>query len=104
MGSVYTSLGIYSAAEPLLQRATVTYRQIAGGDSSEVLSVTSALADVYFYQGRFQEAERYYHQIMTSRERHLGAQHSDTLKAAFDWASTYVPLGQFEKARPTGRY
>jgi serine/threonine protein kinase/tetratricopeptide (TPR) repeat protein len=89
IGTVYTNLGRYSAAEPLLRRAMDTMKQMAGEDDLATLSVMSALADVYWYQERYREAEPLYEQVVKGRTRRLGAEHRDTLRAQFDLASTY---------------
>ena len=89
IGIVYTNLGRYSAAEPLLRQAVDTMQRMAGADDLGTLRVMSALADVYWYQERYREAETLYEGIIEGRTRHLGALHPDTLRAKFDLASTY---------------
>jgi tetratricopeptide (TPR) repeat protein len=90
IGTVYTNLGQYSAAEPLLRRATETMKRTAGADDTASLNTISALAELYWYQNRYREAQLLYDQVVAGRTRRLGAGHRDTLKARFDLASTYV--------------
>jgi non-specific serine/threonine protein kinase/serine/threonine-protein kinase len=103
IATVYTTLGIYSAAEPLLRRAVAAHRRLKGDDSPDTLSVTSALADVLWHEGRFAEAEPLYRDIMMRRIRLLGSDHPDTLRSMFDLASTYIPLNELEKAEELHR-
>ena len=57
IGAVYTSLGMYAEAQPLLARALQTQMQVLGADSPESLATASHLASVYWYQEKYREAE-----------------------------------------------
>jgi non-specific serine/threonine protein kinase/serine/threonine-protein kinase len=98
IGTVYTNLGRYSAAEPLLRRAMDTMKRIVGADDLSTLSMMSALADAYWYQERYREAEPLYEQVVEGRTQHLGAEHRDTLRAKFDLAATYSREGRTAEA------
>jgi non-specific serine/threonine protein kinase/serine/threonine-protein kinase len=89
MGAVYTSLGMYGAALPLLERAVETRRRLLGYDDPDTLAATNDLANAYWYQGRLKEAEPLYLDIVERRKRVLGEEHPDTLRARFDLASVY---------------
>ena len=103
IGAVYTNLGIYESAEPLVQRAVDTYRRLNGADSRDTLSAAHALANLYWYQGRLSEAEALYRELVETRTRLLGSEHPETLKATFDLASTYFVQKQFQKSEDLNR-
>jgi non-specific serine/threonine protein kinase/serine/threonine-protein kinase len=87
IGVVYTSLGLYSDAAPLLERAVQTQKRLLGEDHSETLVSAHQLANVYWYQRKLDDAERLYVDVLSRRQRLLGEDHPDTLKAKSDLAS-----------------
>ena len=89
IGTVYTNLGLYSAAEPLLRRALETDRRVLGNENQQTLASVSALADVYWHLGRNIDAEPLYLELVERRRRILGEKHRDTLRATYDLASLY---------------
>ena len=99
IGAVYTNLGLHAAAEPLLKRAVVTERE-RGSDSLDTLTATHALANLYWYLGRYDEAEPLYLSVVDARRRVLGDEHRDTLRAEFDLASLYVLQKRWDVAEP----
>jgi tetratricopeptide (TPR) repeat protein len=103
IGAVYTNLGLYSSAEPLLRSAVDTYRQLTGSDSAETLAASSALGDEYFYTGRFAQAEAVYREVVAARTRRLGPEHPDTLRASFDLAGTYLAQKNYQNAEALHR-
>jgi eukaryotic-like serine/threonine-protein kinase len=90
IGSVYTGLGLYAEAQPLLERALETQKSIGGEASHESLATAYELANVHFYLGRYDQAEMLYRTVAEQRGRVLGEDHADTLKAQFDLASVYL--------------
>jgi len=90
IGAVYTGLGLYAEARPLLEGALNTQRRVVGEDSRETLATANDLANLYWHQGKYQEAEPVYQDVVERRARVLGSEHPDTLKASFDLASLYA--------------
>jgi eukaryotic-like serine/threonine-protein kinase len=90
IGNVYTNLGMYAEARPLLQRALDTQQQILGHDNAETLRTAHQFANLFWYEGNMQQAERLYADVVERRRRTLGDEHPDTLRASFDLASAYA--------------
>jgi len=90
IGAVYTSLGMYVEAEPLLVRALQTQRRLQGNDNPETLKTVNQLANLFWYQGKLQDAEPLYVEVVERRRNMLGEEHADTLKANFDLGSLYA--------------
>jgi non-specific serine/threonine protein kinase/serine/threonine-protein kinase len=90
IGSVLTSLGMYSDAVPLLQRALQSRRRALGDDHTETIATANSLANAYWYRQQYQEAEPLYVEVVQRRTRLLGTEHPDTLRANFDLASLYL--------------
>ena len=103
IGAVYTGLGMYADAQPLLAGALQTQKQVLGEDSPESLATANHLANAYWYQGKYQEAELLYRDIVQRRTRVLGEDHPDTLRANFDLASAYAAQKRWDEFERLGR-
>ena len=103
MGNVFTGLGLYTAAGPLLSQASVIETRVLGHDHRETLATQNALANAYWYQGRYREAEPLYLAVVESRQRTLGEVHPETLRANFDLASLYLAQKRFDEAEVLAR-
>jgi eukaryotic-like serine/threonine-protein kinase len=100
IGTVYTSLGLYASAEPMLRRAIETLRRTGGGESAPTLAAEHDLADLYWYQERYSDAEALYEHVVAGRIRILGLEHRDSLKAKFDLASVYLQQKRWDAFDP----
>jgi tetratricopeptide (TPR) repeat protein len=98
IGTVYTKLGMYSEAEPLLRGALQSERRELGAASPETLLTTTALADLLWYQRRYPDAEPLYLDVVEQRKRTLGSEHPDTLRATKDLAVLYIRQKRFGEA------
>jgi non-specific serine/threonine protein kinase/serine/threonine-protein kinase len=98
IGEVYTSLGSYDAALPLLEKAAATQRRVLGDDHPDTLVARHLLANLYWTQGRFGDAEPLYLDLVQRRTRLLGEQHPQTLKVNFDLASLYARQQKWTEA------
>ena len=96
IGRVYTGLGLYAEAEPLMEHALQTLKG-AGPEEGETLKAMNDLGAVYFYRGKYREAESLYLAIGRHNARTLGNDHPDTLRAQFDLASTYLGLARWDE-------
>src|SRR6185437_9712178 len=85
------------------RRAFATARDYAGPDATDTLAATSALADVYWYLGRYPDAEPLYVDLVQRRQRLFGERHPDTLKANYDLASLYVMQGRVQDGETLAR-
>jgi tetratricopeptide (TPR) repeat protein len=56
------------------------------------------LANVYYAQGKYQEAEALYTQTIRVQRRVLGPQHPDTLASTSDLAGAYAAQGKYKEA------
>ncbi|HEX7280542.1 MAG TPA: serine/threonine-protein kinase [Vicinamibacterales bacterium] len=90
IGAVYTGLGAYSAAQPLLERSLSTRKQLHGADHPNTLTAANELANVLWFQDRHTDAEPLFRQVVEGRSRLLGETHPDTLRARYDLASLFA--------------
>ena len=98
MGTVYTNLGLYRGAEPLLRQAVDTDRRTLGNDHPQTLTALNQLANLYWFQDRYSEAEPLYLEVIEARRRVLGEEHPDTLRVRTDLASNYTLQKRFAEA------
>jgi non-specific serine/threonine protein kinase/serine/threonine-protein kinase len=98
MGTVYTSLGLYRDAEPLLKEAVETDRRTLGPDHPQTLAAVNRLANLYWYQDRLSEAEPLYLEAVGKSRQVLGLEHQATLRAQTDLASLYTVQKRFDEA------
>jgi non-specific serine/threonine protein kinase/serine/threonine-protein kinase len=103
IGGVYTNLAMYQEAEPLLQRALETRRQLLGRDDADTLTTTNLLANVYWYQRNLAAAEPLYVEVSERRRQVLGPEHPDTLRADFDRASLFALRQRWTEAESLTR-
>jgi non-specific serine/threonine protein kinase/serine/threonine-protein kinase len=98
IGHVYTNLGQYAAAEPLLRQAVETLRRTSGNNSLQTLNATHELANLHWFQERYGEAEPLYLAVVQGRTLVQGAEHRDTLRAKYDLASLYMAGERWDEA------
>ena len=98
IGTVYTNLGLYGAAEPLLRKAVDAERRLFGAEARQTRQTMSALANVYWFLGRYADAEPLYLSVLQSSRRANGDEDSETLHAAYDLGSLYVMQKRWDEA------
>ena len=103
IGTVYTNLGLYRHAEPLLRHALETNQRLLGDDNPETMSSAHQLANLLWYQDNLKEAERLYLDVVARRERILGAVDPRTLRAQFDLGTLYWAQNRLDDAERTTR-
>ncbi len=100
IGKVYSSLGLYSQAEPLIEQSLKICRLHFGDDHPDTLSSMNNLATAYMSRGRHDEAEPLYLGTLEARKRVLGDGHPDTLSSANNLANLYFNQGRYDEAGP----
>ncbi|KAK3394971.1 Tetratricopeptide repeat-domain-containing protein [Podospora didyma] len=70
-----------------------------GADHPDTLTSMGNLALTYGNQGRWEEAEKLFVQVMETSKTKLGADHPDTLMSMNNLASTYRNQGRWGRPR-----
>jgi len=90
MAEVYDSLGLYSRAQSLLERATNIRNRVLGSEHPDTLASITKLASVMNEEGNYSNAEKLHRQVFDVVQRTLGPNHTNTLilkgNIAFDLA------------------
>jgi serine/threonine protein kinase len=103
MGTVYRDLGLYSRAQPLLERSVDTRRRLLGSRHPQTLSSLSGLGMVLNLGGRHAEAEKLQRETLDIQRRVLGPEHPDTLRSMNNLSSTLDERGRFGEAEKLQR-
>ncbi|HEV8336677.1 MAG TPA: tetratricopeptide repeat protein [Candidatus Polarisedimenticolia bacterium] len=98
MGNVYTNLGLYRKAEPLLEKSVETRRRLLGEKSDETLVSMHNLAFLYGLQSRYSEAEKLYAHVLVIRRALHGENHRDTLFSMSGLAQMTMQQGRLDEA------
>jgi tetratricopeptide (TPR) repeat protein len=100
MGTVYTSLGLYNEAIPLLESSLETRRNVLGADNPEVAASMDHLGEVLGYRGDFEAAHSLYKE---SLETKISAGQAESLEAAVSlsgMAEMLMEQGKYDLAEP----
>lgn len=98
MGITYGRLGVYSAAEPLMQRAIDVGRRANGPGDGDVLHTEDELAMLYIQNGRISEADQLLREVMANGRRSLGPEDPITLESMSDAAYALSLEGRHAEA------
>jgi len=99
MGNVFTSLGLYTEAEPLLRRSLDLRRGALGEEHPDVATSLHSLAWLYRAQGRLEEALPLAQQAVDIREKTDGPDSRETATSVQVLGMIQRDQGDFEPAR-----
>ena len=95
LGKVYSSLGLYDTAVPMLEQSVAMRRRLLGEANRDTLESMYNLAFLYMLRGRAAEAETLHAQVLEGRMRLLGEDDQDTLLSMGGLAAAYRYQGRY---------
>jgi tetratricopeptide (TPR) repeat protein len=98
IGDTYAALGLYTAAQPHLERAVELSRRELGSEHHNTLGAMRRLAELYSKRGWKKTAEPLLTQVLDVESRVHGPEHQHRLSAMHNLAIVYIDTGQYEKA------
>ena len=98
IGLTYRRLGVYTAAEPHLQRAAEIRRRTQGLEHAETLQAVSDLGILYRLQARYGEAEPLHLEVLEAQRRVLGDAALQTLISINGLGVLYEAMGRYREA------
>ncbi len=101
MGNVYSNLGLYEPATPLLEEALQTRRQV--GSQPEIAKSVSDLAWLLLRKGEYKNAERLFREGLSTRREFLGNQHVEVAESLFGLGAVLFYEGDYAGAEPPYR-
>jgi tetratricopeptide (TPR) repeat protein len=90
--------GSISVAKDMAAMSRKQRMEISGAEDEESLNSTAMLAEAYRLEGRWEEAEQLFMQVMETCKTKLGADHPSTLTSIANLASTFCNRGRWEEA------
>src|SRR5262249_42468237 len=90
--------GLYTEAEPLLERALSIGERVLGPEHPETGETLNDLALLYWRRGRNGEAEPLLERALSIRERALGPEHPETGDTLNNLAGLYREQGRYGEA------
>jgi tetratricopeptide (TPR) repeat protein len=103
MGTVYTSLGLYDQAVPLLESALEKRRSLYGDDHLEVARSMDRLGAVLKLKAEYVRALSMHRDALAMRREMLGNEHPDTARSVHELADLLGRMGEFAEAEPLFR-
>ncbi len=103
MGTVYSSLGLYSRAQPLLERAVQIWTRTTGPDGPSALISRHNLADTLGRRGRYADSERLERATLDASRRVFGPVHPNTLRSMASLAISIENAGRLQEAEQLNR-
>ena len=103
MGAVYTSLGLYDKAIPLLESALEKRRALHGEEHLDVASSLDRLGKVLKLRAEYDKALPMHRQALALRRKLLGEEHVDTARSVYELADLLSRMGDYAEAEPLFR-
>jgi tetratricopeptide (TPR) repeat protein len=104
LGTVQHALGVFDAAETLLQDALRMRERELGLRDPAVAEVRNALGDVARDRGTFDEAGEHYREALAIREESVGQRHADVATTLSGLASLHLRQGAYTEAESLYRH
>ncbi len=98
IGSIYSNLGLYDEAEPLLQEALAIHQTGSAPAETDLATVLAKLGELRFHTGAYDDAEKMLRDALTARIEALGAGHPQVGISQGDLATVLLARGQYEDA------
>jgi eukaryotic-like serine/threonine-protein kinase len=98
MGEVYWSLGLYSEAQPLIEKALESRRRLLGSEHPDTLESMDFLGRTLEREGHYPEAEKLTRETFDIRRRVLGPEHPDTIASMHGMANIALDEGHYSEA------
>jgi tetratricopeptide (TPR) repeat protein len=98
MGKVYTSLGAFEEAEPLLRESLEKRRTLPANPEGDLASSLNSLGYVLALRASFDEAERVYEEALAIRRRIYGEAHPEVAETLTGFAYLKGLRGDFSTA------
>jgi len=99
LGQVYSSLGLYDQALPLLESSLATRRKLQGAQNLDVATTLDRLGTVWWHRGAYAKAQSLKEQSMAIRERLLGPDDLLLANSAHNLGTLHISKGEYEQAQ-----
>ncbi len=98
MGEVYTSLGLYASAAPLLEASLKIRQQTLGDEHADVAESLNSLAELLREEGDYEKAEPLYRKALAIRLKQFDEEHADVAANLNDLGLLLYEKGDYAAA------
>ncbi|OWY71593.1 hypothetical protein B7486_07865 [cyanobacterium TDX16] len=98
LGTTYSKLANFPAAQLHLERCHALRRAALGDDAIETLEAENELAEIYLLQDRNTDGERLYVHAYEGRKAQLGEDHIDTITSLYKLGVAIAEQGRYAEA------
>ena len=103
LGRVYTNLGLYDKATPLLQRSLAQRAELRGPPDSSLVATMDLLGMSLLRQDKYAEAEPLLRGALEHRRRIFGNTHGNTAQSLVHLATLFEERNEYKAAEPLYR-
>jgi serine/threonine protein kinase/Tfp pilus assembly protein PilF len=103
MGKVYTRLGVYDKAQPLLEKGLAAGRRAFGAEHERVAETLNDLGKLLAERADFAAAAPMLEQALAMRRKVLGPEHPDVAVTLIELGRVYSDQGNDQRAEPLVR-
>jgi tetratricopeptide (TPR) repeat protein len=100
MGTVYTSLGLYDQALPLMKEALKKRRDLFGAQHADVAQSLTNLGNAYARKSQYEEAERELREALAIRRSQPGTGSEEVAQTLSSLAEVMAYRGEYDQATP----
>jgi len=100
MGTVYTSLGLYGTAIPLMRSSVEKHRTLRGNTAAALARSLGHLGEALMLNADYDEATRRLNEALAMQRRVLGNSHADVASTLSALADVMSYTGEPDKGRP----
>jgi serine/threonine protein kinase/Tfp pilus assembly protein PilF len=99
IGEVYTSLGLYNDALPLLEKGLAIREQALNSDDTAVAESLESLGNLFWRKGDYEKAQSLHERALTIREEAYGPEHVTVASSLNNLANLQHEAGNYEDAK-----
>jgi len=101
VSNTYRDLGLFPDAQRQMERAVDLRHRVLGEEHRDTLSSMADLAKLFWYQGKYGQAEPLFIKVLEAERRTLGEEYPGTLATMDDLAVLYRDQGKYGQGRAT---
>lgn len=98
LGSIYTALGEFGKAEPLLLETKATRAKLVGRKHPDYGRVLNNLGLLYYHKGNYGQAELQFLEAIEVYTNSIGTRNPDYVSASANLGTVYIERGDHDKA------
>ena len=100
MGTIYTGLGLYRTAIPLMRQSLLKRKSLSGDTAAEIAKTLGHLGEALMLNGDYDEATKRLQEALAIQRKALGKNHADVADTLSALADLMSYTSQYDKGLP----